>query len=470
MSTLFAERIQTLSTGDHSCLIFSTQEEQAQVSAQFLRVGLQRGERSVYVGDPDSVELLRLGLKREGVDLGREEAAGHLILSSDREYLDHGRFNPERMLGFLQEAYDQCIKEGFPALRAAGNVAWQVGPDQDYSSVVHYEALLDLFFLGKRMVGLCEYPQGACPPEVLEGILSTHKHAAVDREICVSHRYIPPELLLEKDEGRRQARRAEWMTAQMVRIRQAEDERDRLQAQLSRSQKLEVVGRLAGGVAHDFNNLLSVMMGYNELVLQDEALREDSKQMLETVRDAGERARSLTRQLLAYTKRQQLKPQSLDLNAVINGTEKILRSFAGAGVTLELSLAPQLWSAWLDPVQAEQVLMNLAVNARDAMPQGGTLRIETANVELNGSRPRSHAESQAGPHVMLSITDSGNGMDEATRAKIFEPFFSTKAEGTGLGLATVFGVVQYCGGDILVQSEPGKGACFKVYFPKERAA
>jgi signal transduction histidine kinase len=192
--------------------------------------------------------------------------------------------------------------------------------------------------------------------------------------------------------------------------------------------------------------------------------------MLATVRDAGQRAQSLTRQLLAYSKHQQLQPQSLDLNQVVRGAEKILGSLSGAQVKLELRLQPGLGRIWLDPVQAEQVLMNLAVNARQAMTDGGTLVIETAEVALGEDRPRSHPDSRPGPHIMLAVKDSGCGMDAATQARIFEPFFSTKEDGTGLGLSTVFGVVRFCGGDIQVQSAPSQGTTFKVYFPKESKA
>jgi signal transduction histidine kinase len=470
MSASVAERIQDLSPGDHSCLIFSSPEEQLEVNTRFFTAGLELGQKSVYVGDPASIERLRAGLKRVGVSVDKEESAGRLAMSADRDFLDRGRFSTERMLTFLQESYDQAMAAGFPALRAAGNVAWQVGPDNDFSAIVHYEALLDLFFLGKRMVGMCEYPKGLCPPEVLEGILATHRHAAVDQDLCANQHYMPPELLLEKDESLRKARRVEWMTSQMVRIRRAEDERDRLQAQLTQSQKLEVVGRLASGVAHDFNNLLTVMLGYNEIVLQDEALPDPSKEMLSSVRDAGERAQSLTRQLLAFSKHQQLQPKSLDLNQVVRGAEKILGSLAGAKVKLDLRLQPGLGRTWLDPVQAEQVLMNLAVNARQAMAGAGALVIETAEVELGEDRPRINPDSRPGPHIMLSVKDSGSGMAAATQARIFEPFFSTKEDGSGLGLSTVFGVVRFCGGDIQVQSALMEGTTFKVYFPKEPKA
>ena len=227
-------------------------------------------------------------------------------------------------------------------------------------------------------------------------------------------------------------------------------------------------GGWPGGVAHDFNNLLTVISGYGQLL--KERLETDSplQAYCEEVLKAGERAAGLTRQLLAFSRRQIVVPQVLDLNSVVADLEKMLRRLIGEDI--ELVTVPQhdLWAVKADRGQMEQVIVNLAVNARDAMPQGGKLTIQTANLTLDESFVRTHMGATAGPHVMLAVSDTGVGMDAETLAHIFEPFFTTKEEGkgTGLGLATVYGIVKQSAGSIWAYSEPGQGSTFKIYLPR----
>jgi PAS domain S-box-containing protein len=236
-----------------------------------------------------------------------------------------------------------------------------------------------------------------------------------------------------------------------------------LEAQLRQSQKMEAVGQLAGGVAHDFNNLLTIINGYGGLLLLNLPVGTPSREHVLEIIAAGDRAANLTRRLLAFTRQQVVAPTVLDLAEVTGGTEKWLKRLIGEDIVLRVVCEPPLWLVKMDSGQVEQVILNLAVNARDAMPTGGTLTIRTRNIDV---RAGSVMPVPPGRYVLLTVADTGIGMDAGTKSRIFEPFFTTKGErGTGLGLATVYGIVKANGGHIDVESEPGRGTEFKVYFP-----
>ncbi len=262
-----------------------------------------------------------------------------------------------------------------------------------------------------------------------------------------------------------------------VRVRRALEEfeerrrRELLEEQLRQAQKAEAIGRLAGGVAHDFNNLLTVINGCAEFSLEQLPHDHPVSENLLEIRQTARRAADLTRQLLAFGRKQILASKVIDLNAVVAGMEKMLRRLIGEDINLVLALHPQLGRVKADTGQIEQVIMNLAINARDAMPEGGTLTLETQNLELDDAYARAHTSVQPGPHVMLAVSDTGAGMDHDTLGHVFEPFFTTKGpgKGTGLGLATVYGIVKQSGGNTSVYSEVRRGTTFKVYLPQTEA-
>lgn len=245
-------------------------------------------------------------------------------------------------------------------------------------------------------------------------------------------------------------------------------EKNRLEAQLLQAQKMDAIGQLAGGIAHDFNNLIGIIMGFSELLLKDLAPAHRARRRVEQIQKAADRAATLTRRLLAFSRKQVMQPKVLDLNAVAAEMESMLHRVIGEDIELTTALEPALFLVKADPAQIEQVILNLAVNARDAMPRGGKLILETANVELGEHYARTHAGARTGSHALLAVSDTGHGMGAETLSHIFEPFFTTKSpgKGTGLGLAMVYGIVKQSGGYINVYSEPDQGTTFKVYLPR----
>jgi two-component system cell cycle sensor histidine kinase/response regulator CckA len=259
----------------------------------------------------------------------------------------------------------------------------------------------------------------------------------------------------------------EGQSASMLGVNTDISDRKLLELQFRQAQKMEAIGHLAGGIAHDFNNLLTVILGYSNFVIDSMTPLDERRSDMAEVVKAGERAAALTRQLLAFSRKQVLQPAAVDLNTLVNGMKQMLGRLIGEQIDFVQILAPDLGVVRADPGQLEQVLMNLVVNARDAMPAGGRLSVETTNVEVDGSFMPG-ALTMPGPYVMLAVSDNGTGMGEATKRRLFEPFFTTKGigKGTGLGLATVYGIVKQSGGHVWVQSELGQGATFKVLLPR----
>jgi len=265
---------------------------------------------------------------------------------------------------------------------------------------------------------------------------------------------------------------SERLIAEMRERRATEEALRKSEEELRHAQKMEAIGRLAGGVAHDFNNLLTAIIGYAELIAGRPKLNSQVKQNAELILKAGEQAATLTKQLLAFSRKQMMQPKVLDMNELVLDIENLLRRVIGERFDVITQRDATDGRVRADPSQVEQVVLNLGVNARDAMPTGGTLIIRTANVQLDQNRAREiGAQTPAGDYVELSVTDTGCGMDEETKSRIFEPFFTTKGpgKGTGLGLATVYGIVRQSGGAISVESEVDKGSTFRLYLPRENA-
>ena len=268
--------------------------------------------------------------------------------------------------------------------------------------------------------------------------------------------------------GRVVERDADGRPLRMVGVDVDLSEKKALEEQLLHAQKMEAVGQLAGSVAHDFNNQLFVIRGYCDLLLKHAAAQPSLLGPLEQIKHAVQRSAALTMQLLAFSRKQVLQPKVLNLDAELFGIEKMLRRLIGEDVQLTLIPGADMGHVKADPLQLQQIVMNLAINARDAMPHGGMLTLGTKNVDLDAAYARSHFEMQPGPYVVLAVSDTGHGMDRETLAHVFEPFFTTKepGKGTGLGLATVHGIVKQSGGHIAVDSEPGRGTTFTIYLPR----
>ncbi|HEX3777920.1 MAG TPA: response regulator [Polyangiaceae bacterium] len=336
--------------------------------------------------------------------------------------------------------------------------------DVNRAALVHYGYSRDEFTALRVSDLECsvgsELPPGCFGSEVTPSGVLTACHKRKDgSRLCVE---------LSAQDFELEGRAAQLVVANDVTTRKAAEQALRkTEEQLRQAQKMEAIGSLAGGVAHDFNNLLSVILGYTGLLLEELKPGEPMRADVEEVQEAGRRATTLTRQLLAFSRKQMLIPRLLDLNEVVNGMGKMFGRLIGEDIHVSLLTERALGKIFADAGQVEQIIMNLVVNSRDAMPDGGQLAIETANVVLDADYAAAHVGVTPGRYIMLAVTDTGVGMTQEVRARIFEPFFTTKDKdrGTGLGLATVFGIVKQSGGHIWVYSEPGKGTTFKIYLP-----
>ena len=373
---------------------------------------------------------------------------------------------------------DSALTESTDALRASEKLYLSTFNEAPVG-IVHTGITGQLLRMNKRYCEIADCPQEALLANSLQNIIHPEDVAESERVVAgLLSGELPTQTLEERYIRRDESivwtvrtvslnRNALGEPDYFINVVEDVSQRKQLEAQLLQSQKMEAIGRLAGGVAHDFNNMLTVINGFADLLIKKLAGEPSLRQQAQGIRKAGERAAGLTSQLLAFSRRQVLQPKVINLNDVVTDNMKLFERLIGEDVQVVCNLEPTLWRVKADPIQMVQVVMNLAVNARDAMPQGGTLTVETANVELDEHDSSLQLGKKSGPHVSLTVTDTGCGIEQQVLAHIFEPFFTTKevGKGTGLGLSTVYGIVQQTNGDISVDSAVGAGTSFHVFFP-----
>jgi PAS domain S-box-containing protein len=582
-SLLLAE-LSKLKPGDHLCCIYETEEEHRALLTPYLRQGLERNEKVVYIVDAREDETVLDYLRQDGLDtrpfLDKRQL---VILPVADSYMREKVFDPEGMISFLRRETDRAVGEGYGALRVTGEMSWTLGRLIGSNHLIEYESKLNTFIPASRCLALCQYDKRRFSPEILLQVLATHRIAAIGTEVYENFHYIPPGNFLAHDfpttildhwiEQLRTQRLVQMgqdvlrdsesnyrllvqsatdaifvMQDEVIKFSHPTTERitgysseelanmsfldivlpeDRemvvgkhpkridgadvpdtysfrlknkagkelwcqlsstliawegrpatlnflrdvskqkeLESQLFVSQKMEAVGRLAGGVAHDFNNLLTVIIGYCDLALNRIDGKDPLGRDISEILKASKRCANLTQQLLAFSRKQIMLPKVVNLNDVVVEIDSMVHRMIGEDIKLRCMMEKNLWNVKIDPGQVEQVIANLVINSRDAMPRGGKLTIETANVELDDHFAQMHESVLTGSYVMLAVSDTGCGMDKKTQMNIFEPFFTTKEKGTGLGLATAYGIVKQSGGSINVYSEPGHGTTFRIYFPR----
>jgi signal transduction histidine kinase len=356
---------------------------------------------------------------------------------------------------------ERTLAEGFAGLRGTGETTWVLRRPPGSEQLVNYELELTEVAEKNRLLMVCQFDRNQFKPEFLLDIIHTHPILIVGTEVCENFYYIAP---AELTDHYLPAARFRVCLDNLLSRKRVEEALLRSMEQLRHSQRLEAVGKLAGGVAHDFRNLITTIIQSAELLEMEfpegDQRRKDAGEIL----NAAEKAAQLVTQLLAFGRRQELRPQVLDLNLIVGNLESMLKRVTGESVELVLLLEPELAAVRADQSQLEQVLMNMVVNARDAMPDGGRLTIRTENVTLP-EQGKGVTEARPGRFVLLSIADTGTGMNKDTLDQMFEPFFTTKPSGTGLGLSVAHGIIKQHGGWIQVDSEPGRGTRFRIYLP-----
>ncbi len=452
-----------LGLGDHATFFYQSEPEHRSVMTKFVRQGLERGEKVVYVSDAHTPETIVSYLRSERVDADTYFDRGQLVFeSSETSYVRGGAFDADAMEALVTREAERALAEGFAGLRFTGEMTWLRPGLAGSERVIDYEQALNRTADKNHLLMVCQFDRSRFAPEFLLDIMHTHPFVIVGTEVCENFYYIAP---AELTDHYLPAARFRLCMENLLARKRMEEALLRSMEQLRHSQKLEAVGKLAGGVAHDFRNLITTIIHSAELLEMEfpegDQRRKDAQEILAT----AERAGQLVTQLLAFGMRQELKPRVLDVNSIVGGLENMFRRLTGDKVELVLLLEPDLETVKADQSQLEQVLMNMVVNARDAMPDGGRLTVRTENVTVELEQYMGVPEARPGRFVRLSIADTGVGMNKDTLEQMFEPFFTTKQSGTGLGLSVAYGIIRQHGGWISVDSEPGRGTRFQVYLP-----
>jgi len=452
-----------LGLGDHATFLYQSEPEHRSVIARFVRQGLERGEKVVYIADAHTPEAIANYLRSDRVDVDAYLDRRQLVFMTPEETYTRGDvFDPSRMLSTIECEAERTLAEGFAGLRGTAETAWVGRQTASSKQVLEYERALNEIAEKDHALMLCQYDRNSFRPEFLLDILHTHPIVIVGTEVCENFYYIAP---AELKDHYLPAARFRVCLENLLSRKRMEEALLRSMEQLRHSQKLEAVGKLAGGVAHDFRNLVTAIMHSAELLEQEFPEDDEGRKDAQEILSAAKKAERLVTQLLAFGMRQELKPRLLDLNSIVGNLENMLKRVTGDKVELVLLLEPELATVKADQSQLEQVLMNMVVNAREAMPEGGRLTVRTENVTVESAECKGIPEARPGRFVRLTVADTGVGMSKDTVEQMFEPFFTTKESGTGLGLSVAYGIIRQHGGWIAVESEPGRGTRFQTYLP-----
>ncbi len=458
--------VSDIGLGDHATFIYQNESEHRAVMTRFLRYGLERGEEVLYVADAHPPEVVLNYLRGDRVDVDAYISRGQLRVLSPREtYLRDGAFEPEKMIGLINYEVEQALVHGYAGLRGTGEMTWALEGLPGSERLLQYEVMINELAESGRCVFVCQYDRNRFEPEFLLDILHTHPTVIVGTEVCENFYYIEP---VDLTYHYLPAARFRACLENLLARKRMEETLFKSMEQLRHSHKLESIGKLAGGVAHDFRNLITAIGQYAELLQMDLPASDPRRKDTEKILSSAQRANQLVSQLLAFARRQELKPRELNLNTVVEDLESMLKRLAGNKVDVITLLDPELLPVRADEGQLEQVVMNMVVNAQEAMPDGGRITIRTDNIFLQPSQSAKLPEARPGQFVRLSVIDSGLGMDGDVLEQMFEPFFTTKEDGTGLGLSVAYGIVKQHGGWINVESEPARGTRFRIYFPAVR--
>jgi signal transduction histidine kinase/ActR/RegA family two-component response regulator len=502
--------------GDHLCLFYDKDPaEQMPALMPFIQDALAGGEQFIYVADDQTIDELSSRLEAGGIDVRRACDSGALKLWTRADWRQPGRLSADKKSRQLLQFIDDAAKSGFKASRFAVEMTWTLGPDIDTKLLEAWEARLNAIFVqGFAGKIICQYNRNRLSPEALFAALRTHPMAILGDEVYSNFFYEAP-LILSGSQKSSEAR-VEWMVAQLKRAREMEkereelirgraalaqaergraeleklnqelerrvgertaelimandalrneiDERAALEEQLRQAQKMESMGTLARGIAHDFNNILNIIQGYSSLISAQTGEGGDIAESLKVINEAIKRGAGVVQQLLTMARKTEANLEPTDLNAVMSSLVDLVKGTFPKNIAVKLDLAVGLPMVMADPNQINQALLNLCVNARDAMPNGGRLTLRTSFADA-GLLDNGNASGEEA--VAVEISDSGTGMDEKVRERIFEPFFTTKdaANGTGLGLSVVYGIIKNHRGRIDVTTAPGVGSTFRILLP-----